>query len=72
MDFTAINHTDLAAQAARLRATARRIEKGNFTSQSERVLAQKVGSHLRRAGEEIEAAREQLPESGLDFHGDPS
>lgn len=46
MDFSAINHTDLATQAARLRATARRIEKGNFTTQSDRVRAQRVGSHL--------------------------
>ncbi|MEV0869442.1 hypothetical protein AB0I24_16075 [Brachybacterium paraconglomeratum] len=72
MDFTAINHTDLAIQAARLRATARRIEKGNFTTQSDRVRAQQVGSHLQRASEEIEEARTQLPEAGLDFHSDPT
>ena len=72
MDFTAINHTDLAAQAARLRATARRIETGNLTTQSSRVLAQRIGSHLQRASEEIEEARTQLPEAGLDFHGDPT
>lgn len=70
MAFTVINHTDLTAQAARLRAAANRIERGGYRDESERVLAHRIGAILNEAGQKVDEARSLLPQTGLDFHGD--
>lgn len=67
MTFTAITSTDLAQQAARLRAMSNRISRGDFRSQPERRRAIEISSALAHAGQLTEQARELLPESGLDF-----
>lgn len=68
MSFTVVSDTDLARSAARLRALSGRVERGDFTTQSERELAVSIGTELSRASSHIEDARALLPESGLDFH----
>lgn len=68
MSFTVISDTDLARSAARLRALSGRVERGDFTTQSERELALSIGTALNSASLHIEDARALLPETGLDFH----
>lgn len=70
MDFTAITSADVARSAARLRALSRRIERGDFTTESERQLAGSIGAALTQASDHIENARDLLPETGLDFYED--
>lgn len=68
MSFTVVSDTDLARSAARLRALSGRVERGDFTTRSERELAISIGSELSRASRHIEDARDLLPGTGLDFH----
>lgn len=68
MSFTVISDTDLARSAPRLRALSGRVERGDFTTQSERELALSIGTALNSASLHIEDARALLPETGLDFH----
>ncbi|MDN5686776.1 MAG: hypothetical protein L0G94_08860 [Brachybacterium sp.] len=68
MSFTVVSGTDLARSAARLRPLSCRVERRDFTTQSERELAVSIGTELNRAGRHIEDAHALLPESGLDFH----
>lgn len=70
MSFTVVSDTDLARSAARLRALSRRIERGDFTTESERQLAGSIGAALTQASDHIENARGLLPETGLDFYED--
>lgn len=70
MTFTSITYTDLGRSAAKLRATSRRIEAGGFSSHGDRRRANGIGAHLQEASRHLEAARDLLPETGLDFHGE--
>src|SRR5699024_11881083 len=68
--FTTITYTDLGRSSAKLRATSRRIEAGGFSNHDDRRLARSIGAHLQEASRHLEAARDLLPETGLDFHGE--
>lgn len=68
MSFTVVSDTDLARSAARLRVLSGRVERGDFTTQSERELAVSIGTELNSASRHIEDTRDLLPETGMNFH----